>query len=266
MRCDRFQHAGLSEPPAGTTKKENIQVPDLKVLATDIADGLPPFPSLHELDKEYNEELGISSNQCNNESEEIIQRSQGNTNVDPYPQHLDPRPPNLQYTPNVLVPRIIASRDRLFFISHQIDGQERKEWKLIQVDLRSMMALNPSALTDGKYIANILIEHPTDRNHDIRQKRFWRYCHENNIPYKEYSPKLQLVRPASEAAASAAKNNLQKARVWVNLTQPSVCIHGPFNFAIIHGRQSSDKIGKTEWKKLIENFKKYDDKPPKLME
>ena len=66
VRCDRFQHAGLSEPPAGTTKKENIQVTDLKVLASDIADGLPPFPSLHELDKEHDKELGISSNKCNN--------------------------------------------------------------------------------------------------------------------------------------------------------------------------------------------------------
>ena len=62
VRCDCFQHAILSEPPAGTTKKETIQAPDLPVLASDIADGLSTFPSLHELDKEYNEKLGISSN------------------------------------------------------------------------------------------------------------------------------------------------------------------------------------------------------------
>ena len=266
VRCDRFQHAGLSEPPAGTTKKENIQVPDLKVLATDIADGLPPFPSLHELDKEYNEELGISSNQCNTESEEIIQGSQGNIHVDTSPQNLDPRPPNLQYTSNVLVPKIIASKDHLFFISHKINGQERNKWKLIQVDLRSTMALNPSALTDGKYIANIRVEHPADRNHDIRQNRFLPYYQENNRPHKEYSPQLQLIRPAPEAAAYAAKNNLQKARIWINLTQPSVYIYEPFNFAIIHGRQSSDKISENEWKKLIANSKKYDDAPPKLTE
>ena len=128
------------------------------------------------------------------------------------------------------------------------------------------MALNPSALTDGKYIANILIEHPADRNHDIRQKRFWPYYHEKNRPYEEYSPKLQLIRPAPEAEAYAAKNNLQKTRIWVNLTQASVYIHGPFNFAIIHGRQSSDRIGETEWKKLIESSAKYDDDPPKLTE
>ena len=77
---------------------------------------------------------------------------------------------------------------------------------------------------------------------------------------------MQLVRPAPEAAAYAAKNNLQKARIWINLTQPSVYIYEPFNFAIIHGRQSSDKISENEWKKLIANSKKYDDAPPKLTE
>ena len=67
------------------------------------------------------------------------------------------------------------------------------------------MELNPSALTDGKFLANVLIDHPADQNHDIRQKRFWPYYHENNRPFEEYSPNLQLIRPAPEAELYAAK-------------------------------------------------------------
>ena len=87
VRCDRFQHAGIYEKPAGTTKKENHSAPNLTALASDIADGLPHFPSLHELDEQYNEELGInlpSITTCKDESEEKIQRDRGNE-VDTYP-------------------------------------------------------------------------------------------------------------------------------------------------------------------------------------
>ena len=213
----------------------------------------------------YEEDIGItlpSEHTCKNESEENIQGEQGNI-VDICPPNLTPRPQILKYNHKVLVPKIIESKDRLFFISLRIDGSERKEWKLIQIDLRSTMELNPSALTDGKFLANVVINHLVDQNHDIRQKRFWPYYHVNNRPFEEYSPKLQLIRPAPEAAA---KNNLQKSKIWVHLTQPSMYIHGPFEFAIIHGRQTSDRISEQDWKVLIDNSAKYDDEPPKLVE
>ena len=132
---------------------------------------MPNFPSLHELNNEYNTEFGIDSqpdNTCIENLEEPIQGSPGNNTVDKYPIALDPRPDNLEMQPHILVPKIIASTDKLFVISFQEKSQHRREWKLIQLDLQKTMEQNPTALTDGRYIANPLIQHPSDSKLDIR--------------------------------------------------------------------------------------------------
>ena len=54
-------------------------------------------------------------------------------------QQYDPLPDlqslELEMDTTVLVPKIIASHDRLFFISHAHGQHDRREWKLVQLDL-----------------------------------------------------------------------------------------------------------------------------------
>ena len=80
----------------------------------------------------------------------------------------------------------------------------------------------------------------------------------------EHSSKIKFIRPGPEASEFATKNNLTPVRFWVQLNDPSVLIHGPFEFAVSNGRKTIDKIAAKDWEVLIANAKKYDDFAPSL--
>ena len=124
------------------------------------------------------------------------------------------------------------------------------------------MSLHPTALTDGKFIVNNLIQHPADSKHDIRLQRYWPYYHDKNTQAEDYTSNIQLIRPAPESAEYAKKHNLQKVRTWVHLNHPSTFIHGPFEFSVLNGRKTSDRISEKDWNVLISRYYLYDDNPP----
>ena len=264
IRHDRFKSAGISERPA--TSEAHLQqvfTPDFRVLANDIAVSLPPFPTLQELDNELenSSDVNVQSN-TNIESEGEI-----HSNSPASPRNIletEPEPPQLQHQLSILVPNIIASSDRLFFISHAYDGQRRKEWKIVKLDLKATMEMNPQALTNGKFLVNFLVRHPNDRSYRATQQRYWPSYHDRHIPMEEHSSSIKFIRPAPEAAAFAKHNNLVQARAWIQLNDPSVFIHGPFEFAIVNGRKSIDKIAEKDWKVLKSNSAKYSDDAPSL--
>ena len=83
---------------------------------------LPPFPTLQELDNELknSNDVNIQPN-SNEESEGEIQ-----ANSQALPRNIietKPEPPQLHHELAILVPNIIASTDRLFFIFHTYQGQ-----------------------------------------------------------------------------------------------------------------------------------------------
>lgn len=49
-----------------------------------------------------------------------------------------------------------------------------------------------------------------------------------------------------------------------SVTRYNTFIHGPFNFAVINGRQTRDRIDSQDWTQLKVAQSKYDDAPPDL--
>ena len=48
------------------------------------------------------------------------------------------------------------------------------------------------------------------------------------------------------------------------MDDPSVYIHGPFEFAIVNGRKTVDKIDEKDWRILKAKSEKYNDEGPSL--
>ena len=162
------------------------------------------------------------------------------------------------------MPSIISSDNKLFFIAHAYNGQRRKEWKLVQLNFKETMKLNPQALTNGKFLVHSLMQHPNDSAYSLIQQRYWPHYNDKSIPMDEYTSQVKFIRPVPEASTFAEKNNLPPIRFWVQLNDPSVLIHGPFNFATVNGRETIDKISAKDWKELVANSDKYNDCPPSL--
>ena len=257
----RFKDAGVNETPIGSTDTRLSSTVQLSVLATEISTTLPPFPSISELDEEYND--SITSN--NNEIDDIEETNDLDDEIARTIKPESNQMSNESFTDiSVLLPKIINSDDKLFFISHNFTGQDRKEWKVVQIDSKTTMALNPNVLKDGKFLVNILIQHPNDSEYHLTQRRFWPYYHHKNIAINEYSSSFQLIRPAPESEAYAKKHNLSLVRAWVNLTHTDVNIFGPFNFAISNGRKTIDRIHEKYWQILRAKSDMFDDDPPSL--
>eukprot|EP00956_Cyclotella_meneghiniana_P018655 scaffold31221_cov77-Cyclotella_meneghiniana.AAC.1 len=167
-------------------------------------------------------------------------------------------------TAGPLASDIITSTSRLFFISWKFPTSSRREWHLVQVQLDSSMKLNPDCLVTGRYLVNFFICHPRDTSFHPRNQRWWLEYHPSSSIARIHQGEYHLVRPDNYASVYAKENGLHPFCQWVNLLHESTFIHGPFNFAVINGRQSRDRISTDDWKQLTTCRSKYDNAPPEL--
>jgi hypothetical protein len=76
-----------------------------------------------------------------------------------------PPPLTAVYTPpqipsfSMLVASIIASSDRLFFVSHSLGNPSVWEWRLVRVAFLDSTALYPSCLQDGRFLVKFYTLH-----------------------------------------------------------------------------------------------------------
>ena len=59
-----------------------------------------------------------------------------------------------------------------------------------------------------------------------------------------------MVRPTNQSEAYAKSEGLTPFSQWVRLTNADTFIAGPFNFAIVNGRKTKDRISAQQWKSL----------------
>eukprot|EP00956_Cyclotella_meneghiniana_P040943 scaffold210020_cov47-Cyclotella_meneghiniana.AAC.2 len=163
-----------------------------------------------------------------------------------------------------LASKIVASNDRLFFISWQQNQTSRREWHLVQLQLDSSMSLNPTCLHDGRFLVYFLICHPKDRQLHPQNQRWWLEYHAASTVARLHQGDYQLLRPDSHSAIYAKENQLHPFCQWVNLLHDKVYLHGPFDFATINGRKTKDRINSTDWTQLLAAKPKYDDAAPVL--
>ena len=59
-----------------------------------------------------------------------------------------------------------------------------------------------------------------------------------------------FIRPSDTSEAYAKRHHLFPYRKYLNLTHTDTFIHGPFDFATIHGRKSRNQIPQCAWDAL----------------
>jgi hypothetical protein len=150
----------------------------------------------------------------------------------------------------ILAQCIINSTDKLCFISKKI-GFTICEWRLICVVLGAPTSLYPSCLKDGKYIVDFYTSHPSDSWLNAINQRFWLCYHSQEDLMGLYlSCNTHLIRPSNTSEASALRHKLLPFRQYANLTHSDTYIHGPFDFATIHGCKSCDRVSNANWTTL----------------
>ena len=162
-----------------------------------------------------------------------------------------------------LIQSIIASEDKLFFINYIVPNGQRKEWKLAQLDFSLSVKKSKSCISDGMFIMNFLIEHPHDISLSHPHKRFWTEYHKLHNP-KRIHTNFEIIKPSDITQRIAKEQGLVPYREWTNLKDSSILLHGPFDFAVINGRKTRDKIDIKDWKSLANQSGNYDNQPPSL--
>jgi hypothetical protein len=125
------------------------------------------------------------------------------------------------------------------------------------------MALHPSCMQDGKFLVEFLISHPSDKQYNEPNKRYWTEFHQSFGSYKLHE-KYHLVKPSIDRIAFCKQNSLVAFSQWVYLNHNDVLLHGPFNFAIINGRKSRDRVSLSDWQILAKLNNDYDNAAPSI--
>ena len=162
---------------------------------------------------------------------------------------------------NILIQSIIQSNDKLFFIAYNCPNENRKEWKLVQLDFSQSMKKHSSCLQDGKFIVNFLIMHPKDTGVWFQHKRYWIEYHKIQS-LKRLHKSYHLLQPSDISVLKAEQEELVPYREWINFTDSDTIIHGPFNFATLNNRQTRDRIDLKDWQILAKAKNMYHNEPP----
>ena len=160
---------------------------------------------------------------------------------------------------------IVRSVDRLFFVSHSLGSNNYREWRLVRVALDDSMALNPACLQDGRFLVEFFIPHTSDSRFNHVNQRFWLQYHSvSDIQTPTEASRTHLIRPSDTSAQYARSQGLKALRLWMNLSDQSTYLHGPFKFDTIRGRRSRDRIDQSDWEILASLRSSYSNAPPRL--
>jgi hypothetical protein len=91
--------------------------------------------------------------------------------------------------------------------------------------------------------------HPADACYNAINQRFWLQYRDRNAPTFG-TMDAHLITLSDTSADCAAHHHLGTVRSWVNLTHGDTYLHGPFDFTVIRGRKTRDRIGQDSWDAL----------------
>ncbi len=164
---------------------------------------------------------------------------------------------------STLAPLIISSTDKLFFIAHKIDTADCYEWRLVRVAFRDSVSLYPSCLQDGRFLVKFYMAHPTDTHYNAINQRFCLQYRDCNAPTFG-TMDAHLITLSDTSADCAARHHLVTVRSWVNLTHGDKYLHGPFDFAVVSGRKTRDRIGQDSWDALATKTLMFTNRIPRF--
>ena len=123
------------------------------------------------------------------------------------------------------------------------------------------MLKHGKCLQDGKFIAKFYIQHTHDATFDWTSEWYWLEYHKSDR-VKRLSEQYYLLPPTGISLKQASYKNLVPYCEFVNITDPAILIHGPFEFAKLNGRKTRDRIDIIDWNILRSEHTKFDDSPP----
>ena len=174
--------------------------------------------------------------------------------------------PSITPTPTLarLAAKLISSTSRLFFVSWAYPTATRREWHLVRVNLDSSISYNPDCLHNGRFLVEFFVCHPRDLHLHPRNQRWWLEYHASSELARLHEGDYHLLRPDDKADIYATQNHLRPFCQWISLIDDSTFLHGPFEFAIINGRQTRDRISTPDWTQLVLAKSKYNNAPPDI--
>jgi hypothetical protein len=110
------------------------------------------------------------------------------------------------------------------------------------------MSFYPSCPQDGCFLLEFFICHPSDSRINAVNQRYWLQLHTLG---KLQSPlnltETHLIKPPDTLVDYAQRHKLRPFCKWINLTHLNMFIHGPFEFASIHGWKTQDCVSQVNW-------------------
>ncbi len=168
-----------------------------------------------------------------------------NTGLPPAaPKHTIPTIPAI----HLLTAAIIQSSDKLFFVSHSIGSNNAREWRLARVAFQDSMSLYPLCTQDGRYLFEFYIFHPSDWRYNTINQHYWLQYHRlDEVATPSPSTDVHLIQPSATSDSYATCHKLMPFRKWLNMSHLDTFIHGPFDFALVRGWKSRDRISQGDW-------------------
>jgi hypothetical protein len=222
-----------------------------------VSNNIPEFPTVQEMDDEFDAWPESGNPFINRDLTTPAMPIESNPNkISTFTSSMR--------TKSSIVADIIRSEDRLFFMAYsQSRSQDRKEWKLVRVDFQRSLQQHPTCLQDGRFLVDFFIEHHRDKNLDICTRRYWTEYHKTNS-HKSLSLDYHILQPSQYSENTAKSMGLTPYREWVQLDDPSINLHGPFNFATLNNRKTRDRVAKADWLILQDREALYNNAAPKL--
>jgi hypothetical protein len=160
------------------------------------------------------------------------------------PTHSIPTVPAI----HLLTAAIIKSCDKLFFVSHSIGTNNSREWRLVRLAFTDSMSLYPSCTLDGRFLFGFYICHPSNWHYNALNQGYWLQYHgREDLACPDLSTDTHLVRLSDTSDDYTARHKLRPFRKWLNITHLDTFIHGPFEFATVHGQKTRDSVSQDDW-------------------
>jgi hypothetical protein len=238
-----------SRPWAAPAATSQIQLATLR--------NIPDFPTMQELDDEYDGWPESGNPFVNKESSTPAMPTAAiNDGICSLQTSVRTR--------SSIIADLVRSEDRLFFISFaQEKNQQRREWKLVRIDFQRSLQQYPNCLQDGRFLMEFFIEHHRDQNLDICTRRYWLEYHKTNS-HKSISVDYHILQPSQYSENTARSMGLIPYREWIQVDDPSITLHGPFNFATLNNRKTRDRVAEQDWLVLQDRKALYNNQAPKL--
>ena len=138
--------------------------------------------------------------------------------------------------------------EQTVFISHSLENPSVCKWCLVCIAFSDSTALSPSYLQDGRFLVEFYTLHHNDVHFNATNQRYWLQYHSlDNLTTPTLTTTTHFICPSDTLEAFAMKQKLMPFCCWLNLTHSDTYLHGPFNFAIVNGWKTHDRIAQHDW-------------------